>query len=256
MEAMSGKSKASAASSRASKQRTVKSHHSDYGIQSPPAVALPDGAKAAGVNMSSGKTGTREKTESPSSEVHSVGSTRSNIREKASVGSRGSRRSRKESQGIAVAPSKIDNSIIANNTDDPPETLASTEIADGSTLTSGLNMGPEPGAVVVDIQNTKLATQNINKTPSTTENRTYSTKRVGFSGEYPEMTKAGERVPELVLKAEGIKTAVSDLSNQQSLGDSELSSVSFTNRPDPFSVLCDKLLYSCRITAFPLPRPS
>lgn len=146
------------------------------------------------------------------------------------------------------------NSLIEQSqSEDYTDTKDSTIMADGSTLTSRpedpvINGRTTP--VVFDLQGTRIASSN--PTESFSERITANSKRVNFSGEFPEMTSDGDRVPELVTKPDGLTAVLSDISHQRSDGASTLSSLTFNNpAQNPLSTFCDKLLYSCRISVFP-----
>ncbi len=143
-----------------------------------------------------------------------------------------------------------------SQSEDATDTKDSTIMADGSTLTSRPEdpaMIAQSAQMVFDLQTPQLITTH--PTESLTERMTMSAKRVNFSGEFPEVTSEGDRVPELVTKVDGLATVLSDISHQRSAGASTLSSLTFNNPVQhSFTNFCDKVLYSCRISAFPSTR--
>lgn len=152
-----------------------------------------------------------------------------------------------------------------NETDDGTETKEeSTTLADGSTFTSRADdtMDRRRGQVIIDMRNTQLA-GSVNGTGPTPSHKTPASVDEKSSPsinelddaveESPEVTKGGDHVPALVTRVPGLNTVVSDLSHQRSVGTSTLSSVTFGRKqPDSsLAMLCDKILYSCRISVFP-----
>lgn len=215
----------------AARTRSIKSSTtSNFGVVSPPAVA--SRAKVSGDKGS-----------------HSSGSKDSDSVFRAKVKTSRGRGSTTENGSSTSAGSSKSESYT--------ETKDSTMLADGSTLTTKVDGTLEQeGTVLLDAtgmplpasfmkEESKVATLGMEPT-------SYSTKRVNFSGEYPPLTSDGGRVPELVL---GLNTIVSDITHQRSHGGTSVSSVTFHQQTtDPVESLFDKILYSCRISAFPSAR--
>jgi hypothetical protein len=86
-----------------------------------------------------------------------------------------------------------------------------------------------------------------------TAKMTTSSKRVGFSGEFPELTSEGRRVPEMVMESEGLISLVSGLTPQLKSGGSTVSSLSFVGiTEDGIERFFDRLLLTCRVSVCPL----
>lgn len=196
-----------------------------------------------------------------SKDAQSAGSRRSVINRIASLGSNKSSSKNDERQSPVIYPPAIALNEARNvtmescGTEENTNTKDSTIMADGSTLTSRTDdpaMNPQSTSIIFDLPTSQFATSS--HAGSFAEKGTPPPKNLNFPGQYPEVTSDGDRVPELVTRVDGITTAMSDLSNQRSAGGSTLSSLTFHHDPPPqpqFATFCEKVLYSCRISAFP-----
>jgi hypothetical protein len=102
-----------------------------------------------------------------------------------------------------------------------------------------------------------LSERAITSVPSETSKfsgkNTVSTKRVGFSGEFPQLTSKGGRVPEIVTKRlnDDLRSRVSDLSSMPKSGQSIKSSISFQGlTEDRIERFFEQCFLTCRLTVF------
>ena len=127
---------------------------------------------------------------------------------------------------------------------------------DESTISTNSQFFKNAGVPMKSPIKSILTDKTISSTPSETLSKgtkEVSSKHVEFSGEFPQMTSAGARVPEIITRSkhDDLRSKISDISSLPNSGQSTMSNLSFQviteNRMERFFEHC---FLTCRLNVF------